>query len=330
MSGIQKAAVLLIILGPEVSSLVLKQLPHDDVEQISTAIANTHSVEPAVKKQVIDEFLDLSEAHQYIIHGGIRYAREVLERTYGPQKANEMIKKLSESSQVRPFAMIRKTDPKQLFNFIINEHPQTIALILSYLEAEQASVILSSLPQELQSDIARRVATMERTSPEIVREIEAVLERKLSSLVSQDFTTVGGIKTLVDILNRVDRGTEKTILESLEMGDPELVEEIHKRMFVFEDVIVLDNNSIRRVLREIDMRDLAHALKGSSEEVKDRVFKNMSQRAGEMLKEDMEMMGPVRIRDVEAAQQKIVQVIRHLDEIGEIIISRGGEDALIM
>jgi flagellar motor switch protein FliG len=330
LSGIQKAAVLLIILGPEVSSLVLKQLPHDDVEQISTAIANTHSVEPAVKKQVIDEFLDLSEAHQYIIHGGIRYAREVLERTYGPQKANEMIKKLSESSQVRPFAMIRKTDPKQLFNFIINEHPQTIALILSYLEAEQASVILSSLPQELQSDIARRVATMERTSPEIVREIEAVLERKLSSLVSQDFTTVGGIKTLVDILNRVDRGTEKTILESLEMGDPELVEEIHKRMFVFEDVIVLDNNSIRRVLREIDMRDLAHALKGSSEEVKDRVFKNMSQRAGEMLKEDMEMMGPVRIRDVEAAQQKIVQVIRHLDEIGEIIISRGGEDALIM
>lgn len=330
LTGLRKAAVLLITIGPDLSALLLRQLPQEDIERISSEIANTPAVPPEVKQAVIEEFLELNEAQQYILRGGIKYAREVLERTVGPQRANEIIRKLTESSAIRPFSLMRKTDPRQLLNFISGEHPQTIALILAYLEPEQAAAVLGALPEEQQTDIARRIALMERTSPEIIREVERVLEGRLSSVVGQDFTAVGGVKALVDILNRVDRGTEKTILECLEREDPELAEEVRKRLFVFEDVINLDDNSIRRVLREVDMRDLAYALKGSSDEVRQRIFRNMSQRATEMLQEDMEMLGPVRLRDVEAAQTKIVQIIRRLDETGEIIISRGGEDAIVV
>ncbi|TDA69422.1 MAG: flagellar motor switch protein FliG [Clostridia bacterium] len=330
LTGLQKASILLITLGPELSANILRLLPQDDIERVSSTIANTTTVSPEIKKEVIEEFLQLNEAQQFLLHGGIKYARELLEKTLGPQRATEIIRKLTESSKIRPFSLLRKTDPKQLVNFISNEHPQTIALILAYLEPEQAAMVLGALPDEQQSDIAHRVAMMERASPEMVREVETVLNRKLSSLVSQDFAAVGGIKTVVDILNRVDRGTEKTILEELEEKDPQLADEIRKRMFVFEDMITLDDNSIRRILREIDMKDLAIALKGASEDVRNRVLKNISQRAGEMLLEDMEMLGPVRLREVEQAQQKIVQVIRRLDETGEIIISRGGEDALVI
>lgn len=329
LTGLEKAAIFLITIGPELSSLILRELSQEEIERISQQIANTSKVDPAVQIEVLEEFLQLSQAQQYIIRGGIEYAREVLERSLGPTKAAEIIRRLTESSRIRPFGLVRKTDPKQLVNFISNEHPQTIALILSYLEPEQAAVVLSSLPQEEQTEIAKRIAIMERTSPEVVREVEIILERKLSSLVSQDFTITGGVKTLVDILNRVDRGTEKTILEALEQEDQELAEEIRKRMFVFEDVVTLEDSAIRRVLREVDTKDLAYALKGSSEEVQKRIFKNLSKRAVEMLQEDMELLGPVRLRDVEEAQQKIVQVIRRLDETGEIIISRGGEDAIV-
>lgn len=330
LSGLEKAAILLISLGPDLSSKVLKHLPDNQIEKLTYQIANTTAVDKEMKNDVIQEFLQLNEAHQYLLHGGIKYARDVLEKTVGPQKAAEIIKRLTESSKIRPFSLIRKADPKQLINFIRNEHPQTIALILSHLEPEQASVVLSGLPEELQTDIARRIALMERTSPEIIKEIEAVLEAKLSTVVDQNFATAGGIKTLVDILNRVDRSTEKTILETMEKDDMELAEEIRKRLFVFEDIITLDDASIRRVLREVDMKDLALALKGASEEVANRIFRNLSQRAGEMLKEDIEFLGPTRLREVEEAQQRIVQVIRRLDETGEIIISRGGEDAIIV
>jgi flagellar motor switch protein FliG len=330
LTGLRKAAILLITLGPELSASILRHFPQEDIERISSEIANTSAVPPEVQQAVVDEFLELNEAQQYILRGGIKYAREVLERTVGPQRANEIIRKLTESSAIRPFSLLRKTDPRQILNFISGEHPQTIALILSYLDPEQAAVILGALPEEQQVDIAKRIALMERASPEIVREVERTLEGRLSSVVGQDFTAVGGIKSLVDILNRVDRGTEKTILEALELEDPELAEEIRKRMFVFEDIVSLDDNSIRRILREVDMRDLAYALKGSSEEVRQRIYRNLSQRAAEMLREDMEMLGPVRLRDVEAAQSKIVQIIRRLDETGEIIISRGGEDAIIV
>jgi len=316
-------------MGPEASSLVLKQMGQEDIERLTYQIANTSTVDPETKQEVIDEFLELNEAQQYMLQGGVTYASEVLEKTLGHPRASEIIKKLLASSKIKPFSMIRKADPTQLISFIYNEHPQTIALILSYLEPEQAALVLGGLPQSLQAEVAKRVALMERASPETIRELERVLEERLSTVFDQDFAAAGGIKTLVDILNRVDRSTERIILESLEQEDPELADEIRKRMFIFEDILTLDDNSIRRVLREIDLKDLALALKAASEEVASRIYRNLSKRAGEMLKEDIEYMGPVRLRDVEEAQQRIVQVIRRLDESGEIIIARGGEDAIV-
>jgi flagellar motor switch protein FliG len=330
LSGLEKAAIFLITVGPELSSLVLKQLSQEDIERITYQIANTTAVDPVTQQQIIDEFLQLNDAQQFMLQGGLKYAREILEKTLGPARAAEIIKKLLATSKIRPFNMIRKADPKQLVNFIFNEHPQTIALILAYLDPEQASMVLGSLPDNLQADVAKRVALMERTSPETVRELESVLEQRLSSLVDQDFAVAGGVKSLVDILNRADRTTERTILEALEQDDPELADEIRKRMFVFEDIITLDDNSIRRVMREVDLKDLALALKASSEDVAGRIYRNLSKRAGEMLREDIEYMGPTRLRDVEEAQQRIVQIIRRLDETGEIIIARGGEDAIVV
>ncbi len=330
LNGIQKVAIFMISVGPEISSKLLKQFRDDDIEKISTEIANISSVDVDTKKEVIEEFFKLNEAQNFIARGGIKYAREVLEKTLGAQKANEIIKKLTANSQIKPFSALNKTDPQQLMTFINSEHPQTIALILSYLEGEKAAIILNSLSNDLQSDIAQRIATMDRTSPEILKEVESVLEKKLSTIESQDFTSAGGVDSLVNILNRVDRGAEKKILEDLERVDHELAEEIRKRMFVFEDIITLDDQSIRRVLREIDFKDLAYAIKGSSEEVVERIYKNISKRAADMLQEDVEALGPVRLREVEAAQQKTVQQIRKLDETGEIIISRGGDDAVVV
>ena len=242
----------------------------------------------------------------------------------------EVINKLTVSLQVRPFDFVRKADATQLLNFIQNEHPQTIALILAYLKPQQSSVVLSALPQDKQADVARRIATMDRTSPEVIKEVERVLEKKLSSLVTEDFTAAGGVQSIVDILNNVDRGTEKYIMETLEIEDTDLAEEIKKRMFVFEDVLTLDNRSIQRFLREVDNSQLAIALKGSTEEVQKLIFGNMSKRLAEMIKEDIEFMGPVRLKDVEEAQQKIVTVIRKLEDAGEIVISRGGGDEIIV
>lgn len=330
LSGLEKAATFLILVGPELSAKLLRYLPEAEIERVTYQIANMSTISNETKSAVTEEFLQLHEAQQYLMHGGINYAREILEKSVGPAKAAEIIRRLTESSKIRPFSMVRKADPKQLVNFIYNEHPQTIALILAYLEPEQASIVLSGLPQEMQAEIARRIALMERTSPEIIREVENVLESKLSSLMDQDFTAVGGVKTLVDILNRVDRSTEKVILETMEKDDQELAEEVRKRLFVFEDIITLDDTSIRRILREVDNKDLALAIKGSSQDVAARIYKNMSQRASEMLKEDIEFLGPIRLREVEEAQQRIVQNIRRLDEAGEIVISRGGEDAIII
>nr|WP_197686564.1 flagellar motor switch protein FliG [Thermanaeromonas toyohensis] len=330
LTGLEKAAIFLMSLGPELSSLVLKQLPQEDIERITYQIANTTMVDTNTRQQVMDEFWELHEARQYIFQGGIKYAREILERALGPARAAEIIRKLMATSKIRPFNMIRKADPKQLVTFLYNEHPQTIALVLAYLEPEQAAVILSALPEELQADVAKRIALLERATPETVRDLEQVLEQRLQSVVGQDFAVAGGVKALVDILNRVDRSTERTILEALEQDDPELADEVRKRMFVFEDIVTLDDNSIRRVLREVDMRDLALALKTASEEVANRIYRNLSKRAAEMLKEDIEYMGPTRLRDVEEAQQRIVQVIRRLDEAGEIIIARGGRDAIVV
>ena len=330
MDGVEKAATLLITLGPEKSAKIFKHLKEEEIEQLTLEIANTSSVSPQTKEKVLSEFYEICLAQQYIAEGGIGYAKELLEKALGEEKAKDVIGKLTASLQVRPFEFIRKTDPSQLLNFIQDEHPQTIALILSYLPASQASMVVSSLPPEKQADVARRIAQMDRTSPDVIKQVEKVLERKLSSLVNQDYTIVGGVDAIVDILNSVDRGTEKHIMETLEIEEPELADDIRKKMFVFEDILSLDDRAIQRVLRDVDNSDLALALKGANEDVQNVILNNLSKRLAVMIKEDMEFMGPVRMKDVEEAQQKIVNIIRKLEDSAEIVIARGGGDEIIV
>jgi flagellar motor switch protein FliG len=330
LTGKEKAAILLISLGPDVSSDIFKHLDDEEVEKLTLEIANQNKIEPELKKQVQEEFLQLQKANDYINSGGISYAKKILEKSFGKEKTRNIINRLTATLQVRPFDSIRKSDPGQLLNFIQGEHPQTIALILAYVNPSQASQVLSSLAPEVQSEVAKRIAVMDRTSPEIIKEVESVLEKKLSSVAANKYASAGGVQAIVDVLNQVDRGTEKNILDKLEEDDPELVEEIKKRMFVFEDIILLSDRAVQLVLRQVETHDLALALKTASEEVEQLITGNMSSRAAEMLQEDIEFMGPVRIREVEDAQQRIVNVIRQLEESGEIIIARGGESEVIV
>ncbi|MDR0290213.1 MAG: flagellar motor switch protein FliG [Treponema sp.] len=329
-TGRQKAAIFLVTIGSELSAEIFKFLREDEIETLTFEIARLETIDSEQKDTILQEFQELMMANQFISTGGIDYARELLEKSLGSQKAIDIINRLTSSLQVRPFDFIRRTDPTHLLNFIQQEHPQTIALILAYLEPNKASVILQNLSHELQSDVARRIATMDRTSPEVLREVERVLEKKLSTLSSEDYTTAGGVESIVEILNLVDRASEKQIIEALEDEDPELAEEIKKRMFVFEDIVMLDDRAIQKVMREVDSQELAKALKSVDTEVQDKIFKNMSKRAATMLKEDMEYMGPVRLKDVEEAQQKIVSIIRHLEDTGEIVVARSGEDEMIV
>ena len=329
-TGIQKAAILLIALGPERSADIFKHLKEDEIEELTLEIANTRSVSPQVKEDVLNEFYQICLAQQYIAEGGIGYAKELLDKALGEDRAKEVITKLTASLQVRPFEFVRKTDPSQLLNFIQDEHPQTIAMILSYLTSAQAALVIGALPPEKQADVAKRIAMMDRTSPDVIKEVERVLEKKLSSLVNQDYTIVGGVDAIVNILNTVDRTTEKHIMESLEIEEPELADEIRKKMFVFEDILLLDDRAIQSVLRDVDNADLGVALKAANEEVQNVIFKNLSKRLAAMIKEDMEFMGPVRMKDVEEAQQKVVSVIRKLEDSGEIVISRGGGDEIVV
>ncbi|MFD2044100.1 flagellar motor switch protein FliG [Ornithinibacillus salinisoli] len=330
LTGKQKAAILLISLGPDVSAEVYKHLTEEEIEKLSLEISSVKKVESQLKEDVLDQFHQIALAQDYISQGGIGYAKTVLEKAFGQQEATNIISRLTSSLQVRPFDFARKADPQQVLNFIQSEHPQTIALVLSYLDSEQSGQILSELPQEMQADVAKRIATMDSTSPEIISQVEEVLERKISASLSEDYTQTGGIQAVVEVLNGVDRSTERTILDALEIQDPELADEIKKRMFVFEDIVILDNRAIQRVIREVENDDLRLSLKVSSDEVKDIVFKNMSQRMAETFKEEMEYMGPVRLRDVEEAQTRIVAIIRRLEDIGEIVIARGGGDDIIV
>jgi flagellar motor switch protein FliG len=330
LTGVQKGAILLISLGPERSAEIFKFLKEEEIEDLTLEIANTRSVTPAVKEQILEEFYQVCLAQQYIAEGGIGYAKELLEKALGEEKAMDVIGKLTASLQVKPFEFIRKTEASQLLNFIQDEHPQTIALILSYLSASQAAMIVGALPPERQADVAKRIALMDRTSPDVVKEVERILETKLASLVNQDYTVIGGVDSVVEILNTVDRSTEKHIMETLEIDEPELAEEIRKKMFVFEDILLLDDRAIQRVLRDVDNGDLAIALKSANEEVQNAIFNNLSKRLAVMIKEDMEFMGPVRMKDVEEAQQKIVNVIRRLEDSAEIVISRGGGDEIVV
>ncbi|MDR1971578.1 MAG: flagellar motor switch protein FliG [Treponema sp.] len=329
-NGRQKAAIFLVSIGSEISAEIFKYLREDEIETLTFEIARMETIEPDQKDAILQEFQELMMANQFITTGGIDYARELLEKSLGSQKAIDIINRLTSSLQVRPFDFIRRTDPAHLLNFIQQEHPQTIALILAYLEPNKASVILQNLPNDVQSDVSRRIATMDRTSPEVLREVERVLEKKLSTLSSEDYTTAGGVDSIVEILNLVDRASEKQIIEALEDEDPELAEEIKKRMFVFEDIVMLDDRAIQKVLREVDSQELSKALKSVDTEVQDKIFRNMSKRAASMLKEDMEYLGPVRLKDVEEAQQKIVSIIRHLEDTGEIVVARAGEDELVV
>ena len=330
LTGVQKAAIIMIALGPDISSSIIKRLPENMVERITYEIANMTKITAQQRNDILKEFMDMTVAQDYISEGGLDYAKNILTKALGSQKAKEIIDTVSEiTQQRRPFAIARKADAQQLFNTISKEHPQTIALILCYLQPDKAATILSGLPEELQSDVALRVATMNRTSPVVINQVESVLEKKLSSIIDSDFATIGGVNTRVDILNSSDRSTEKNIIEDLEKEQPELAEQVRSNMFVFEDIVTLDNASIQRVLREVDGRDLALALKISSEDVANVIYQNLSKRAAQTLREDIEFMGPVRLIEAESAQQRIVGIIRTLDETNEIVISRGGDNVII-
>src|SRR5690625_169018 len=330
LTGRQKAAILLISLGPDVSAEVYKHLSEEEIEKLSLEISSVPKVDNHLKEDVLDQFHQIAIAQDYISQGGVGYAKTVLEKAFGKQEAMNIINRLTSSLQVRPFDFARKADPHQVLNFIQGEHPQTIALVLSYLDPEQAGQILSELEEEVQADIASRIATMDSTPPDIITEIEQVLEKNISTSLTEDYTQTGGIQSVVEVLNEVDRSTERTILDTLEIQNPEIAEEIKKRMFIFVDIVILDNRAIQRIIREVDNQDLKLSLRVASEEVKDVIFQNMSQRMVETFKEEMECMGPVRLRDVEEAQTRIVGTIRRLDEIGEIVIARGGGDDIIV
>jgi len=331
LTGKEKAAILLITLGPEKSAEVFKHFKEDEIESITLEIANTVAVLPEIKDSVLDEFYQVCLAQEYITEGGIGYAKQILEKALGENKAFDIISKMTNSLRVRPFDFVRKADPSQILNFIQNEHPQTIALILSYLKSQQAAQVLAELPAEKQADVTKRIAIMNRTSPDVIKEVERALEKKLSNLMIDGFTTVGGIDSVVEILSAVDRSTEKNIMDTLEAEDYELSDEIRKKMFVFEDILSLGSRDIQLVLRQdIDNKELAVALKGSSQDVQNLILSNLSKRLASMIKEDMEFMGPVRKSDVEEAQQKIVNIIRKLQDTGELIVSRGGGDDLVV
>lgn len=329
-SGVRKASVLLLTLGSDKAANILKHMNDEDIERLTLELAKLEKVSDNEKKSVLEEFVTNFKAREFMASGGIEYARDMLERAVGAEKALEILEKLTSNLQVKPFDFLKKSDPMQLVNVLQNEHPQTIALILCYLNPKQAAQVIGSLPENLKAEVVKRIAMLDKANPEVVREVERVLERKVSAFVTQDFAQVGGLDTVVEFMNSLDRSTEKAILDKLSETDPELAEEIRRHMFVFEDVVKLDDRSVQMVLREVDTKDLSKALKGASEDIMNKIANNLSKRAGQLLKEEIEFMGPLRVVDVEEAQQKIVNVIRRLEESGEIFIARGGGEELIV
>jgi len=325
----EKAAIFLIVMGKEMSAKIFKQMSEDEIEELALEISNVRKIDPNLQSEIMRDFNEAYMAQNYMMEGGIEYAREILNKAIGQQRAYELIGKLTSSLQVRPFDFARKLDAAQLLNIIQNEQPQTIALILSYLDTKQSSVILRSLPSEIQSEVIAKIACMGKTSPEHIKEVERIFEKKLANVGVSDYTKVGGVSTAVDILNAIDRSTEKHILETLSLDNYELSEEIKSQMFLFEDIIKLTSPSMQRVLRDVSNDDLVLALKGVKDNVADFVFTNLSKRMQEMIKEEISIKGPVRLKNVEEAQQKIVSIIRMLEESGEITITRGQEEELV-
>lgn len=330
MSGIKKAAILLISLGAETSAEIMRLLPESYIQKVSYEIANIDYVNPTEREEILNEYLEMSQARQYVIDGGVDYAREVLNRALGAQRAKEVIDLLNQIQlRERPFNIARKADPMQLKNLLLSEQPQTVALVLCYMQPDKAAQILAQFPLELQTEIAERIGTITRTSPAVIEKIEKVIENKFSSYIENDTETVGGVHALVEILNSVGRTTEKNIIEVLEERQPELADEVKANLFTFEDIISLNPSDVQKVLRHVDNDDLMLALKGVADDIRNFIFQNMSSRAVETIKEDMQFMGPARLSAVEESQTKIVAIIRSLDESGEIYIRRGDQDAII-
>lgn len=329
MTGAQKVAILLMAMGTERASKVLKTMREAEVTEIMSEVARMSDVDERVVEEVLNEFAITASARQHFAVGGVDVALELLQASVGDRKAEEIFAQLSMTLVSAPFEFLRRADPRLVLGFIRDEHPQTIALVLAYMSSEGAALVLGGLPEELQRDVAVRVATMDRTSPDIIATVEASLERRLSSVLQQgDLSSVGGVQTLVDLLNRSDRATERLIFEGLENHDEELADEVRSLMFVFEDIVTLDDRSIQQVLRQVDSKDLALALKGVREEVKAKIMDNISSRAAENLLEEIEMLGPVRLKAVEEAQGAVVRVIRALEEAGQIVLSRSGEEMI--
>ena len=329
LTGAQKAAAVIIALGSDTASKIYKFLREDELEQITYEIARTSQVPSGEMENILNDFYNLCLTEKVISDGGVEYARNVLEKAYGSQEATSLLERVTKSLRSKAFEFLRKADYKNLLTIIQNEHPQTIALILSYTRPDQAATVIGELPPDKQVDVLRRIATMDRTSPEVIKIVEENLANKFSNVFDMDFTTFGGIDYAADVMNNMDRTAEKNIFDELNRKDEDLSEEIRKKMFVFEDITGLDDMSIQRFLREVDSKDLVFALKGANKEVADIIFRNMSNRSADTVKSDLEYTHNVRLKDVEEAQQRIVGVIRRLESEGEIVITKGGKDEII-
>lgn len=330
LSGKQKAAAIIISLGADDASKIYKFLKEDEIEQLTYEISRLQQLSPRIMEDTLKDFYDLCLTQKVITEGGLEYAKNVLEKAFGSQIATSLLERVTKTLRSKSFDFMRKADYKNLLTIIQNEHPQTIALILSYARADQASAVIAELPKEKRIDVVERIAKMDRTSPEIVKYVEEELEKKFNSIVSVDFTEIGGVNYVADIMNNMDRGNEKYIFDELNKKDAKLADEIRMRMFVFEDIVTMDSMSIQRFLREVDSKDLVFAIKGSNKEVSDILFANMSTKMADTIKSELEYTHNVRLRDVEEAQQRIVSVIRRLEEEGELIIAKSGKDDIIV
>jgi flagellar motor switch protein FliG len=327
LTGAQKAAVFLLHMGKDRSAKVLRSLRESEVAEIMAEVARLRAVEEPIVDEVVDEFKEIAGSKGALTSGGFELARSLLEESLGEPKANEILERLSASIMGMPFEFLRRADPRQVLSFIQDEHPQTIALVLAYMIPDQAAMVMSGLSEDLQRDVSHRLAVMDRTSPEVIEHVEQMLERKLSSVLQpSELSSVGGVQSLVDILNRSDRATERLILEGLERNDAELADEVRQRMFVFEDIAGLDDRSIQLVLRQVDAKELAVALKGVRTEVRQAITRNMSERAAANLAEEIELLGPVRLKTVEEAQGAVVRIVRALEESGQLVLVRSADE----
>lgn len=330
LPGLTKAAIVLLAVGPERASGILKTMAAEVVEEVTRELAGLGRVSQALTQQVVEEFYNHTIASQYIAEGGLDYAKQILQGSMDGKSADRVLQQIQTQVQKTPFSFLQRAESENLLTFIQDEHPQTIALIVCHMPHHKASEILVGLPMQKQLEVIKRVANMEQTNPEVIREVERGLESRLANMLGQSMERTGGVEAVAEILNLADRASEKAIMEGLEADDPDLVEQIRRLMFVFEDVLRVNDKGIQAVLKEVENSELGLSLKTASEELKQKIFKNMSERAAQLVKEDMEFMGPVRVSDVEAAQQRIVDVVRRLEEAGEVVIEGKGGDSDLM